>query len=123
MSPDELPVRVNNLRKTFASVGDKTVVAVDKLSFGLEFGECFALLGTSGAGKTSTFKCLTAEETPSSGQLHISGFDMTTNKGFSDARKLIGYCPQFDAIFEGMTVKEHLEFYASIKGILKTHRA
>ena len=43
------------------------VVAVDKVSFGLEYGECFALLGVSGAGKTNCFKCLTGEVQPTSG--------------------------------------------------------
>jgi ABC-type multidrug transport system ATPase subunit len=35
---------------------------------------------------------------------------------------MIGYCPQFDAIFEGLTVLEHLEFYARVKGVLKEYR-
>jgi ABC-type multidrug transport system ATPase subunit len=43
-------------------------------------------------------------------------------KGFNIARKQIGYCPQFDSIFEGLTVKEHLEIYASMKGIKKSLR-
>ena len=42
---------------------------------------------------------------------------MSTAFGFADARKMIGYCPQFDAIFEGLTVREHLEIYACFKGI------
>jgi len=37
---------------------------------------------------------------------------------FRQVTKLIGYCPQFDAIFEGMTVTEHIMFYARIKGVL-----
>mmetsp|Transcript_18312 Transcript_18312/g.28136 ORF Transcript_18312/g.28136 Transcript_18312/m.28136 type:complete len:317 (+) Transcript_18312:1175-2125(+) len=57
--PDELPVRVSKIRKTYGKV-----VAVDKISFGLEYGECFALLGVSGAGKTNCFKCLTGEIYP-----------------------------------------------------------
>jgi ABC-type multidrug transport system ATPase subunit len=64
---------MNNVSKTY---GD--VVAVKKVSFGLEFGECFALLGVSGAGKTTLFKTMTGEVYPSSGQLTINGFDVTT---------------------------------------------
>jgi ABC-type multidrug transport system ATPase subunit len=71
---------------------DKTL-AVEKVSFGLEYGECFALLGVSGAGKTTTFKCLIGEEVPSSGEVAVNGFDVTTREGFEKARKLIGYCP------------------------------
>lgn len=87
------------------------------MSFGLEYGECFALLGVSGAGKTTIFKCLTGEVYPSSGQLTIGGHDVSTAFGFANARKMIGYCPQFDAIFDGLTVREHLEIYACFKGI------
>lgn len=83
-----MTVRVNKIRKTFGSS-----IAVDKVSFGLEYGECFALLGVSGAGKTTTFKCLTGEEVPTTGDVHIQGFDLTTLSGFDKARKQIGYCP------------------------------
>jgi ATP-binding cassette, subfamily A (ABC1), member 3 len=110
--PVAMPVRAEAVRKKF---GD--VVAVHDVSFCLEYGECFALLGVSGAGKTTTFKCLTGELYPSRGKLTINGHDVTTSSGFNKARKMIGYCPQFDAIFDGVTVKEHLEIYAALKGI------
>lgn len=97
-------------------------MAVEKVSFGLEYGECFALLGVSGAGKTTTFKTLIGEEIPSNGTVHVNGHDVTTRAGFERARRLIGYCPQFDAIFDGLTVKEHLEFYAMVKGVLRDFR-
>ena len=70
-----------NVKKTF---GD--FMAVKNISFGLEYGECFALLGISGAGKTTLFKCLTGEIYPSSGQLTINGNDITTSSGFNKAR-------------------------------------
>jgi ABC-type multidrug transport system ATPase subunit len=66
-----------NLRKKFGSVQ-----AVKDISFGLEFGECFALLGTSGAGKSTCFKCLTGEIYPSGGNLTIFGYDIATSNGF-----------------------------------------
>ena len=56
---------------------------MDNLSFSLEFGECFALLGVTGAGKTTTFKCLTGEETPDAGTLLMGGHDVRTRKGFN----------------------------------------
>ena len=115
--PDQLTVRVSNLRKLYGPL-----VAIEHISFGLEYGECFALLGVTGAGKTTTFKCLTGEIKPNRGEVHINGFDITTTKGFEHARRQIGYCPQFDAIFEGMTVMEHLIFYSRIKGILGKYR-
>lgn len=97
--------------------------AIEDISFSLDYGECFALLGVTGAGKTTTFKCLTGEEKPNVGNLFISGHDVTTGEGFENARRLIGYCPQFDAIYDNFTVFEHLEFYAKIKGILKEYRS
>jgi len=45
------------------------------LSFALDFGECFALLGITGAGKTTTFKCLCQEEIPDEGELMMAGID------------------------------------------------
>lgn len=102
------------VKKDFGSVQ-----AVKNVSFGLEFGECFALLGVSGAGKTTLFKCLTGELYPTSGELTINGYDITTPAGFHEARRQIGYCPQFDCIFEGLSVLEHLRLYASLKGIKK----
>jgi ABC-type multidrug transport system ATPase subunit len=110
-------VRVFNLKKTYGSV-----VAVENVSFGLEYGECFALLGVSGAGKTTCFKSLTGEIYPSRGKVTINGNDISTARGFEVARKMIGYCPQFDAIFTGLTVLEHLTIYASLKGIKRSLR-
>ena len=78
--------------------------AVRNVSVGLEQGDCFALLGVTGAGKTSTFKCLTGEEIPDGGSLSIGGNSITSIFGLSKARALTGYCPQFDAIYTGMTV-------------------
>jgi len=55
--------------------------------------------------------------------LSINGHDITSTSGFEAARKLIGYCPQFDAIFEGLTVLEHLEIYSKLKGVKTKYRA
>lgn len=82
MDSDQLPVRMLNLFKSYGSVK-----AVNNVSFGLEYGECFALLGVSGAGKTSCFKCMTGEIYPTQGALTICGHDITTSSGFQLARK------------------------------------
>ena len=55
----DMPVRVHGFRKVYSSVFRKPVVAVERTSFGLNYGECFALLGVNGAGKTTTFRALT----------------------------------------------------------------
>lgn len=110
-----LKVRVSQFRKVYPGFFRRPVQAVERTSFGLDYGECFALLGINGAGKSTTFKALTCEIEPTQGSITIAGYD--AQREFNQARKLIGYCPQHDAIFELMTVEEHLEYYARIKGI------
>lgn len=93
-----------------------------RISFGLEYGECFALLGISGAGKSTMFKMITGELEPSQGQMSVIGNNVLKPTGLGNARKYIGYCPQFDCLYPTLTVKEHLELYASLKGIDKNLR-
>ncbi|CAI2385685.1 unnamed protein product [Moneuplotes crassus] len=106
----DLAVKASHLRKVF---GNKA--AVKDISFALEFGDCFCLLGVNGAGKTSTFKMLTGDIVPTRGESHICSYNV--KKDFSEVRNQIGYCPQFDCIFDLMTVREHLKFYTKIKKI------
>ena len=108
-------VRVSNLRKAYTSWFGKPFLAVERISFGLDYGECFALLGVNGAGKSTTFKSLTRDIVATTGDISIAGCNVLTE--FAQARLLIGYCPQHDALFPLMTVEEHLWFYAKIKGI------
>ena len=85
-------IRVHNFQKEYnSSCGSAPVKAVRNASFALDYGECFALLGVNGAGKSTTFKSLTREIMPTSGEITIQGYDI--EKQFQDARKLIGYCP------------------------------
>ena len=95
----------------------KQTRAVRNISFCLDYGECFGFLGINGAGKTTTFKCLSNEIFPTSGNIFIDNKNI--NKNFDEIRSLIGYCPQFDAIFDFLTVYENLEFYGLIKGAKK----
>mmetsp|Transcript_38849 Transcript_38849/g.85269 ORF Transcript_38849/g.85269 Transcript_38849/m.85269 type:complete len:2010 (+) Transcript_38849:258-6287(+) len=92
--------------------------AVDHLSLGVPSGECFGLLGINGAGKTTTMAVLTAEFPPTSGDVFLGGYSVTNQP--EQTRHRIGYCPQFDAHFMNMTGREHVELYASIKGVPKT---
>ena len=112
---------MSRFRKIYPGIKTAPVLAVERTSFGLEFGECFALLGINGAGKSTTFKALTCEIPATSGSITINGFDV--QRDFNEARRLIGYCPQHDSIFELMTVEEHLEYYARLKGIPMKRRA
>lgn len=49
--------------------------------------------------------------------MYLAGYNLRQSLGFANARSKVGYCPQFDAIYEGLTVREHLELYATIKGV------
>lgn len=89
--------------------------AVDSLSLGIPPGQCFGLLGINGAGKTTTMGMLTAEFPPSSGDASLAGFSVANEP--EKTRRRVGYCPQFDAHFTNLTGREHVELYASIKGI------
>ena len=108
-------IRLLMFRKAYTSGIGKPFLAVENISFGLDYGECFALLGVNGAGKSTTFKSLSRDITPTSGEVSIAGFDVISQ--FAEARKLIGYCPQHDALFDLMSVEEHLWFYSTIKGV------
>jgi len=101
--------------RQLTKVYDNGKVAVNNLSLGIPPGQCFGLLGINGAGKTTTMGMLTAEFPPTSGDAILAGFSVT--KQPESIRRRIGYCPQFDAHFANMTGREHVELYASIKGI------
>jgi ATP-binding cassette subfamily A (ABC1) protein 1 len=101
-------VVLNGLRKVYpASTGPK--VAVQNLSFGIPTGECFGFLGINGAGKTTTLSILSGEFPPTAGDAWIAGFDIQGDQSL--IRRKIGYCPQFDALLELLTVEEHLDLY------------
>eukprot|EP00644_Phytophthora_capsici_P017588 jgi/Phyca11/535815/estExt2_fgenesh1_pg.C_PHYCAscaffold_420047 len=108
---DQEAVKLVGLRKVYP--GGK--VAVRNLSFGLKRGECFGFLGINGAGKTTTMKMLTGDVQPSHGTATLGGFDILSQQ--IEVRRQIGYCPQFDALFDLLSVREHLELFGAIKGI------
>ncbi|ETV67436.1 hypothetical protein H257_16318 [Aphanomyces astaci] len=108
---DDYAVVMQHLRKVYK--GGK--VGLNDLTLALPKGECFGYLGINGAGKTSTMKILTGDVLPTSGSATLGGFDIMSQQ--IEVRRLIGYCPQFDALIDLLTVREHLELFASIKGV------
>jgi len=98
---------VSNLSKSY----DKTF-AVKNISFHVGDGEIAVLLGPNGAGKSTTIKCI-AGLLKYQGEIEICGF---INKSVN-AKKLFGYVPETPAMFEMLTVYEHMEFIASAYGI------
>ena len=96
--------------------GDVTVkVAVRNMSLKVEPGEVFGLLGHNGAGKTTAMRMITQEEAATAGKVRIGQEDISSNQ--SDAFQQLGYCPQFDALWQRVTVREHFEVYAAIRGV------
>lgn len=115
---DDAIIYLKNLRKVYpARRNHSEKVAVRSLTFSVQEGECFGFLGTNGAGKTTTLSMLTGEECPTDGTAYIFGNDIRLDP--KAARRHIGYCPQFDALLESLTAREHLELYARIKGVPK----
>lgn len=98
-----------------SETANKPRVAVRCLSLSVDPGEVLGFLGHNGAGKTTTMKIITGEMAPSKGQVKIGGYNITNCQ--SDAFKMLGYCPQHDALWKNVTVREHIELYAAIRGI------
>uniref|UniRef100_A0A4W5PJS5 P-type phospholipid transporter n=1 Tax=Hucho hucho TaxID=62062 RepID=A0A4W5PJS5_9TELE len=88
---------------------------VDRLCVGIPPGECFGLLGVNGAGKTTTFKMLTGDSMVTSGEAFLAGKSIL--REIDEVHQNMGYCPQFDAVNELLTGREHLEFYAVLRGV------
>ncbi|KAK0618479.1 hypothetical protein B0T17DRAFT_619068 [Bombardia bombarda] len=88
--------------------------AVSDVSLGLGEGEILALLGPNGAGKTTIVNMIRGEMRPSAGHILLGDIDVSRHPRL--AQKAIGVCPQFDAL-DLLTARQHLEFYARIKGI------
>ncbi|XP_069039700.1 ATP-binding cassette sub-family A member 2 [Lepisosteus oculatus] len=108
-------LKIENLTKVYKSRKMGRILAVDRLCLGVQPGECFGLLGVNGAGKTTTFKMLTGDETTTGGEAFIGGRSIL--RDLLRVQQSLGYCPQFDALFEDLTAREHLELYTRLRGI------
>ncbi|KAJ3158388.1 hypothetical protein HDU86_002854 [Geranomyces michiganensis] len=109
-------IAVKRLRKEYFAL-DKgpSKVAVKDLTFGVAAGECMVLLGPNGAGKTSTFSILAGDQDPSAGDCVVDGNSVVNN--LAGVQRSIGVTPQFDALVPNLTVREHFDMYARIKGV------
>ena len=93
----------------------KRKVAVNQLSLNMYKGQITALLGHNGAGKTTTMSILTGLLPPTSGTAHVNGFDVTTDIDL--VRRSLGICPQYNVLFDRLTVSEHLKFFSLLNGV------
>ena len=102
---------VNNITKTYGKAKEK-ILAVDNVSFNVNSGEIFGLIGPDGAGKTSIFRMLTTVLLPDSGSASIEGLDII--KDYKKIRTILGYMPGKFSLYQDLTIEENLEFFASI---------
>ncbi|XP_061353106.1 ABC transporter A family member 2-like isoform X2 [Gastrolobium bilobum] len=94
--------------------------AVKDLWVNLEKDQLFCLLGPNGAGKTTAINCLTGITPVTDGDALIYGNSVRSSTGMSNIRKLIGVCPQFDILWDALSGEEHLQLFATIKGLSPT---
>jgi len=106
MKPDQAAIRVDGLRKSY-----KSVIAVDDLSFQVEAGEIFGMVGPNGSGKTTTIECIEGLRQPDEGQISVLGMDPV--KDIYELRERTGIQLQAANLPRRMRVGEALELFAS----------
>ena len=99
--------------KKFYPLGKKSQVeALKGVSFEVEEGEMFGLIGPDGAGKTSLFRIFTTLLIPNQGKAFVNGFDTVLD--YKKIRKEVGYMPGRFSLYTDLTVEENLNFFANI---------
>ncbi|HSD13969.1 MAG TPA: ABC transporter ATP-binding protein [Flavobacterium sp.] len=104
-----IDVQLNNIVKTY---NNGEIKAVNDVSFSVEKGELFGLIGPDGAGKTSIFRILTTLLLPDSGTATVNGFDIV--KDYKQIRQQVGYMPGKFSLYQDLSVEENLNFFATV---------
>lgn len=104
-----MSIVAQNISKSYHSVQ-----AVKGISFEVEQGELFGLIGPDGAGKTTIFRILTTLLKPNEGNAQVAGFDIESD--VKEIRNSVGYMPGKFSLYQDLTVAENLEFFATIFG-------
>ena len=110
MKSNENIIKVKNLVKKFGNF-----IANDNMTFEVKRSEIFGFLGANGAGKTTTIKILCGLSSPTSREINVAGYDVY--KQTEKIKKSIGYMSQKFSLYEDLTVKENIRFYAGIYGM------
>ena len=103
-------IEVNHLTKRYG-----TNTALNDVSFSIEKGTIVGFLGPNGAGKSTTMNIITGYLSASSGTVTVGGFDILDEA--NEAKKLIGYLPEFPPLYADMTVREYLDFMYGLKKV------
>uniref|UniRef100_A0A4W3K4G8 ATP binding cassette subfamily A member 5 n=1 Tax=Callorhinchus milii TaxID=7868 RepID=A0A4W3K4G8_CALMI len=104
--------------KWFSKKKKKNTVATKNVSFCVRKGEVLGLLGPNGAGKSTTISMITGDLEPSAGQVLMGDYSSEFSQKKSPVETL-GYCAQVNPLWPKISVEEHLEIYAAIKGLSK----
>lgn len=105
------PVVIDHIVKSYSTKKDK-VIAVDDLSFEVDKGELFGIIGPDGAGKTSLFRVMATLLVQDSGKAMIDGLDNV--KDYKAIRERVGYMPGRFSLYQDLTVEENMNFFATI---------
>lgn len=108
-------IEVVDLTKAYPDSIAGSFKALDRVSFNAAEGEIFGLLGPNGAGKTTALRILSTVLRPTSGQVRINGFDVTTHP--DEVRHSIGFVSSNTAIYDRMTAWEMVEYFGRLYGI------
>lgn len=100
-------IEVNNISKHYGKVK-----ALQNVSFSVEEGEIFGLIGPDGAGKTSMYRILCSLLLPNEGSASVCGYDVVN--GMKEVRKRVGYMPGRFSLYQDLTVEENLKFFATL---------
>ncbi|HWR31998.1 MAG TPA: ABC transporter ATP-binding protein [Chitinophagaceae bacterium] len=103
-------INAENIIKTYGK--KKDVTALSDISFNVEKGELYGIIGPDGAGKTSLFRILTTLLLADSGKASVDGFDVL--KDYKEIRKRVGYMPGRFSLYPDLSVEENLNFFATI---------
>ena len=93
--------------------GRKTFITGNHVSLGINPGELVAIIGGSGAGKSTILNCMCGYLPPASGDVYINGVDLYSN--FSSLKKMIGYVPQSDIVYDNLTLYDMLSYTAKLR--------
>jgi ABC-2 type transport system ATP-binding protein len=104
-------VTLHQIKKTY---NKGKLLAVDEVSFNVQQGEIFGLIGPDGAGKTSIFRILTTLLLPDGGTATVDGYDVV--KDYKAIRRTVGYMPGRFSLYQDLTVEENLNFFATVFG-------
>jgi ABC-type multidrug transport system ATPase subunit len=104
-------VIAKNIVKFYGTKKEK-IQALKGISFDVDKGELFGIIGPDGAGKTSLFRILTTLLLADEGTAFVDGFDIV--KDYKEIRRRVGYMPGRFSLYQDLTVAENLEFFATV---------